>query len=163
MRKRTTKLCEWCHILITAILSLCCWSTLSLRCNKLLQSKGHLRDLTTGVRGGGELEGVTQLLFIDQLNLWQSGSMPLVWPDYFSELVALRTSAAHWTGLLGAAGCSCTIYTSIRKGGDRQSRTLPLLIPSLISPFSLSRSFDINYFWKERKVSPRLPPSGLLF
>lgn len=74
------------------------------------------------------------------LQLQESGWwVVVVWLDYFSELVALRTSAAHRTGLVGAAGCSCTIYISIMEGGDRQSQAHPLPLPSLISLlFSLS-------------------------
>lgn len=35
--------------------------------------------------------------------VWVLAGCSLEWPDYFSELIALRTSAAHWTGPLGAA------------------------------------------------------------
>lgn len=46
------------------------------------------------------------------LQLQEEDWMLLEWLDYFSELVALKTSAAHCAKPLDAAGCSCTIYTS---------------------------------------------------
>lgn len=86
------------------------------------------------------------------LQLQASDWMLLEWPDYFSELLALRTSAAHWTGRLDAAGCSCTIYTSIIEGGDRQSKTHPLSVPSLISPLLSHSLSPSNTLWKRRKT-----------
>lgn len=90
------------------------------------------------------------------LQLQESGWRVVEWLDYFSELVALRTCAAHWTGLVGAAGCSCTIYISTMEGGDRQSQAHPLPLPSLIS-LVLPLSPSHTLLWKRSFLQASRP------
>lgn len=154
------------------------WSALSLRCNKLLWSEWAQFSSAISQRyGDTEIRGChsVSLSWLNKslatgwvecvLQLLESDWMFVEWLDYFSELVALRTSAAHWTGLLDAAGCSCALFTSIMEGGDRQSWTRPLPLPSPISYFlslflSISHSFSLE---KEWTFSPSLPPSSISF
>lgn len=91
------------------------------------------------------------------VQLRESDWMVVGWLDYFSERAALRTSAAHRTERLDAAGCSCTIYTSVTEGGDKQSQTHPLSFPSLVSPFSFTLHLTLSFSGKGANVSSELP------
>lgn len=94
-----------------------------------------------------------------------SGLAWLEWLDYFSELVALRTSAAHWNGLL-AAPATC-IPRQWREGADGAGHTHSHCTPPPLLLFHFPS--HTVFLWKrsesflQASCRSRLPFSSLLW
>lgn len=86
-----------------------------------------------------------------QLQGWGS-EMLLEWLDYFSELLALRTSAAHWTGLLDASAPSIPLLW--REGTHTAGYTHSQYPPH--SPISLSLHLTLVLCSSEFSLTPTL-------